>query len=65
MFLQNIFRDDAKWLYVNSVEPHTQYFEHAIRLIGRDSVIHQNRAKNVLHDLRLCTQLGDDGDKGG
>lgn len=66
MFMHNKFRGDSKCLYINSVSPAVQGFEHAVELFGNEynSIVRQSRVKNILNTRRLQSQLGEDGDEG-
>jgi len=65
-YIHYMLDGDAKRYYYDSVEPQAGTFNHAIMLIGNEynSMVRQNRVKNVLSTLRLQQHIGEDGDEG-
>ena len=64
-YLYNIKGGDAKRFYLNVVMPNFNTYNQAIDLIRQEynSVVRQNRVKNVLNQLRLQEKLGDNQDE--
>ena len=65
-YLHNIMGGGAKRFYLNVAMPNVNTYNHAIDLIGQEynSVVPQNRVKNVLNQIRLQEKLGDNQDEG-
>ena len=65
-YLQNILGGDAKRFYLNNVLLHVNGYRHAVEPISSEynSVVRQNRVKNILAPLRLRENLGENGDEG-
>ena len=59
-------RGGAKGFYLNNVLPYVNDCRHAIKLISCEynSIVKQNRVKNVLAQLRLREKLGENRDEG-
>lgn len=57
---------DAKRFYLNNVLPHVNTFSLPVELINQEnnSVVRQNRVKNVLSQLRLQNKIGKNQDEG-
>ena len=65
-YLHNLMSGDAKRFYLSAVEPHAITFDQAVELIDKEynSIVHQNRVKDVLNQLRLKDKMRENNDEG-
>lgn len=57
---------DAKRFYLDTIFPHDQNFYHAVDMIAQEynSIVRQNRVKNLLNTLRRQDKLSESQDEG-